>query len=167
MRIFKRFNLSLAVATVAMSIFSSSASADEPEMQPEIHVLQESLRRGTSAPSSNASSQDLSVSSYNYQIQKIGAQLYIDKWVTNATNMRVIVGNWHILNSYAGDKDKLMISVYSSAGLFYSKQLTGLKEGGSDYADFTGLAPSTKYYVVFSVYTNGNTYSFNGQIKKV
>ncbi|KZN99329.1 hypothetical protein [Bacillus badius] len=118
---------------------------------------------GMNPPTSSASTHDISVSTYNYQVSKVGAQVYTDKFIKGKTTMKISVKNWKVLNSHGGTSNSLTLTVYNSSGKKVAgKTITISKGSGS--ASFSGLSSSTKYYVKFSVPLNSNTYSFNGSI---
>jgi len=157
------FVLAFSVATVS----GVSANSDESH----IHVLKEPdfSTYGANPPGSNASTHDLSISNYNYQVRSVGYRVFTDKWLTGASSMKVTVENWELIEEYGGTNDKITISVCQSGfwgDTCTSKVITGLRKGGSDYVTFSNLDSSTKYYVRFEVPTNSNRYKFNGTISK-
>lgn len=121
---------------------------------------------GSKPPSSSASTHNISISDYNYQVSKIGAQLYTDKFLTGKTSMRITVKNWKVLIDYGITPTTLTITLYDSSGKkIASPQGVPMdKYYNSNSVYFSGLNKSTKYYVKFSVLTNNQTYSFNGSI---
>jgi hypothetical protein len=118
---------------------------------------------GADKPSSGASVHNLSVSEYNYQVQKIGYRVYTDKWLKGATSLKVSVNNWKIIKDWGGESNELAISLYSENGFVDSKTINPSQTFS---ASFSGLTSTKKYYVMFQVPTNNNTYSFNGTISK-
>ena len=117
---------------------------------------------GKNPPSSDASTHNISVSAYEYQIQKVGFAVYTDKFIKGKTSMKVTVLNFKKeLNKVP--EDGLTISVYNASDnkLVESKKVA---LSTSNSVSFSGLKASTKYYVKFAVINNGNTYSFNGKI---
>lgn len=119
---------------------------------------------GANPPSSGASSHDVSVSDYNYQISKIGYRVYTDKWLTGTTSLKVTVDNWKLVEDYGGTSNSLTIAVHKSSGGIVASKTINTNEVLR--ASFTDLTKSSNYYVSFSVPNNGNTYSFNGSISK-
>ncbi|MFJ8520714.1 hypothetical protein [Lysinibacillus xylanilyticus] len=122
------------------------------------------MPRGMEKPGKNASSHDISVSAYNYQVEKVGAQVYTDKFIKGKKSMTVTVKKWDIKTDWGIAKNKLTITLYDSSGKKVSSDSVTMAQGGSDSVSFTGLSASTKYYVMFSVELNKQTYSFNGSI---
>lgn len=119
---------------------------------------------GESAPGSSASTHNLSVSSYNYQVTEIGYRVYTDKWFTGASSLKVTVTNWNKISGSA-NSNKLTIAVVNSSGsVVASKTIDSVSVAASH--TFTGLSSTSKYYVYFQVPTNNNIFSFNGVISK-
>ncbi|MCK6075253.1 fibronectin type III domain-containing protein [Paenibacillus silvae] len=162
----KKLASGLVAGALLLTLTAGAVSADSsvhnlPSVPPvsDANVI---VPFGSDKPSSSASTHDISVSSYNYQVQKVGAQVYTDKWLTGSTTMKVSVLDWTLVNDGGGSTNKLLISVYSANGLVANKEIN---PNNTFSASFTGLNKSTKYYVKFSVTTgNENTYSFNGAI---
>lgn len=167
---YRKILLSLSMFVLVFSIvIVPGASANSNES--DIHVLKESefSTYGANPPGSGASTHNLSVSPYNYQVEQVGYRVFTDKWLTGVSSMKVTVENWELIEQYGGTSDKLTISVCQNG--FWgdtcdSKTITGLNEGGSDYVTFNNLSSSTEYYVRFEVPTNGNKYKFNGKISE-
>lgn len=122
------------------------------------------MPRGMDKPGKKASSHDISVSAYNYQVEKVGAQVYTDKFITGKKSMKITVKDWKITTDWAIAKNTLTITLYDSSGKKVSSDSVTMVKDGSDSVSFTGLNASTKYYVMFSVELNKQTYSFNGSI---
>lgn len=164
----KKIASSLVAGALLLSLTAGLASADSsvhtlPTVPPanESNVI---VPFGSDKPGSNASTHDLSVSKYNYQVQKVGYEVFTDKWLTGSTTMKVTVLDWKLVNDGDGATNKLLISVYSANGLVANKEIN---PNTTVAASFSGLNKSTKYYVKFSVTTgNENTYSFNGTISQ-
>lgn len=121
---------------------------------------------GAKPPTSGADVHNLSVSTYSYQVEEIGAAVYTSKWLTGASSIHVSVENWALLVSNPGaTNNKLTVSVYDSNKSFVaSTSITIDSRFLVGSGDIDGLDSSKKYYVRFSVPTNGNKYSFNGDI---
>lgn len=119
---------------------------------------------GAEKPDKNASTHDISISAYNYQVAKVGAQVYTDKFIKGKTSMKVTVNNWTITKYHGVAKNDLTITLYNSSGKKISSKTLSMTEDRSNSASFTGLSTSTKYYVEFSVELNEQTYSFDGSI---
>jgi hypothetical protein len=132
----------------------------------DVHTLveQSALARGASRPSANASTHNIGVSAYNYQVQRVGAAVFTDKLLTGKTSMRITANNWKCSVSHGlNTSNQLTLTVFNSSGSQVATR-TVTVHGGSASHTFTGLNRNTKYYVRFSVPTNGNIYSFNGAI---
>lgn len=119
---------------------------------------------GEKPPGSSAEVHNISISAYNYQVEKVGAQVYTSKLIKGKASMKITVENWKRLpGGGTGTNNELTLTVYKSDGTkVKSKTITISNKKGSH--TFTGLNSSTKYYVKFSVPQNTNTYSFNGSI---
>lgn len=142
----------------------SSDSEIVDELVPTPPVSQEFY--GAKPPSSSADTHDLSKSAYNYQVERVGAQVYTSKFLTGKTSMTVTVKNWSVEakdDIYA--TNELTVLVYDAD----TKKSVGKKlitiAGGEGSHTFTGLSSSKKYYIEFSVFTSGYKYSFNGSVK--
>ncbi|WP_405131173.1 hypothetical protein MHB43_01305 [Paenibacillus sp. FSL H8-0317] len=165
----KKLASGLIAGALLLSLTAGVASADSsvhnlPSVAP-VNNTNVIVPFGQDKPGTSASTHDLSVSSYNYQVQKVGYEVFTDKWLTGATSIKVQVLNWALVNNGGGATNKLIISVYSANGLVANKQIN---PNNTLSHTFTGLNKSTKYYVKFSVDTgNDNTYSFNGAISSV
>lgn len=120
--------------------------------------------QGSSAPGSKASTHDLTVNNYNYQVQEVGAQVYTDKWLTGATSIKVTVNNWTKTTNGGSTLNRLTIYVINSKGKVISSQQ--IDPTTTNSVTLTGLTASAKYYVKFAVPTNGNKFSFDGTISK-
>lgn len=118
---------------------------------------------GANPPKSDASVHDISVNAYNYQVQQVGFAVYTDKLIKGKTSMKVTVKDFERISGSAKDVG-LTISLYNAS----TKKLVASKALAvhtSNSVSFSGLSSSTKYYVEFTVYNNGNKYSFNGSIQ--
>lgn len=118
---------------------------------------------GAKPPASGASTHDLSISAYNYQVEKVGAQVYTDKFLKGKTTMNVSVKNWKLIVAYAGTSNQVTVTVYNSSGKKVDSNTITIKNNTGS-TSFSGLSKTTKYYVKFSVPLNSNTYSFDGSI---
>lgn len=121
---------------------------------------------GSNPPSSGADIHNLSISAYSYQVERIGAALYTSKWMTGASSIHISVEDWTLETYNPGaTNNRLTVSVYDSKKNFVASTtiiIDGRFLVGS--GDIDGLDSSQKYYVRFSVPTNGNIYSFYGDI---
>lgn len=164
MKYFRKLFVTFAVLTLVISSLVTGASANPSS---DVHVLIESdfQTRGPSAPTGDP--YNLALSSYNYQVVSLSSNVYTDKLLKGATNMRVSLSNWNIPVNHGAPNSQVTITLVDSNGFSASKTITGLAIGDSDYVDFTGLNSSLNYYVKFTVPINGNSYSFNGSISKV
>lgn len=120
---------------------------------------------GTNPPGTD-SVMDLSMYSYNYQVQQIGWELYTDKQFTGVSKMTVSIDNWTKIQGDA-PSENLQVDLFTSSG----SHATGIKVDmasyyGSAYVYFTNLNPSTKYYIRFRIGLTGNKFSFGGEVKK-
>ncbi|MFB5267342.1 hypothetical protein ACE41H_11185 [Paenibacillus enshidis] len=118
---------------------------------------------GQDPPKSSASTHNLSISDYNYQVEKVGYEVFTDKWLTGVSSMTVRVDNWQVIKDVA-DGYNLSIVVHNSSGNVVTYKTIDPRKIG--VAKFTGLSASNKYYVSFAVPNNGNLYKFNGSISK-
>lgn len=155
----------MMVSTAGMNAFATYGDIHTLIPTPPINNSVEITPFGSSAPPSSASTHDVSISDYNYQVQKMGYQVYTDKWLTGASSIIITVENWNVVEDYGGTNDKVTIKVYNSSNTFFDSKAVTIKNGiGS--ASFSRLTPTSKYYVCFEVGTNSNKYSFNGAISK-
>jgi len=159
----------VTLASLLMLSSSLGVFASEP-----VNILQDTppqeealiVPYGASKPKSSASTHDLSISNYEYQVHEVGAAVYTDKWLTGVDSIKISVENWTIL-AYSNTSQcySLTVSVYDSSDkLVASKGITIDSRSLTGSATLTGLTSSSKYYVRFSVSTNGNKYKFNGTI---
>lgn len=118
---------------------------------------------GAKVPTSKASTHNISTSAYNYQVEKVGAQVYTDKFIKGKKTMKVSVSNWKVLKNLGGGSNKVTVTLYNSSKKKISSKTITIKSG-SGSTSFSSINASTKYYVMFSVPLNGNQYSFNGSI---
>lgn len=120
--------------------------------------------QGANPPTRGADIHNLSVSSYNYQVQKVGYRVYTSKWLTGAKKINVYIYNWAFWDHYisATDDEVTVIVFNSKKKRVASKKITIRSSSGK--ATLSGLSSSSKYYVCFEVPTNGNTYKFDGFI---
>lgn len=130
------------------------------------YASSEIMPKGAKPPSSSADLHDLSVSSYSYQVEDMGYQVFTSKWLKGASSIKISVSNWKLKKMYNGaTNNELTLKVYNSKKkLVDSQTITIDREVGS--ATFSGLTSSAKYYICFEVPTNGNRYSFNGTISE-
>lgn len=120
------------------------------------------LKKGSSKPNSKKV-HDLSDSTYNYTVSSIGARVYTNTWFTGTTKICVNVDNWERLTgSDQAESYSLTVSLYNSKSRVAINTLA--MGSGSNTVSFTNLEATGKYYVLFSVPTNGNRYSFDGSI---
>lgn len=119
---------------------------------------------GAKPPGSSATVHDLSLNAYNYRVQKIGYQVFTEKWVKGASKIKVSVSNWSVDLAYAGTNNQLTISIYDSKKKLVASDTIDPNKSSS--VTFSNLSSSSNYYVGFSVPNNGNEYSFNGSISK-
>ena len=118
---------------------------------------------GANPPGFFASTHDISVNAYNYQVIKVGSELFTDKFIKGKTSMTVNLKDWDYSDYPAPVASSVTVTLYTSSGKVSGKTLS--VSGGTGSVNFTGLNASTKYYVGFTVPRNGVTYSFNGSIK--
>jgi hypothetical protein len=158
----KQISFYIIVAIVIGIISGNAVALDKSN----VNILVEEGFRGANPPSSGASTHDLSISSYNYQINEVGAQVYTDKWLTGASSMKVTVGKMTALNvpddTCTADR-KTTVTVYNSSGTEVASKLIS---ENSNYT-FTGLSSSSKYYIKFAVGLSGVRWKFSGTISKV
>lgn len=165
-----RLSVLLLCLVLVMQSFSVSASEIEGDseiveyQEGDIHYLTEVLTRGSKKPSSSASTHDLSVNNYNYQLQKFGYQLFTDKWLTSDTGyISVSLSDFKTLEEYPGaTKDQITFKLCDSSGVLVTSTKT--VNNGSASVTWKNIKEDKKYYVIFQVPTNGNKYSGNGSI---
>ncbi|MEI5913492.1 hypothetical protein [Bacillus albus] len=121
------------------------------------------FQRAKNPPGKKASVHNIDKNSYNFQVDKVGAQVYTDKWLTGKKTMTVDVENFTVTKFQGGTKNELYITLYNSKGKEVDSKTLYVNKASS--VKFSGLNSSEKYFVKFSVATNGNTYSFNGSIE--
>jgi hypothetical protein len=162
---------SIITLTIILSIFGASAIGVCAEEA--VHTLQDTPptlqleTRGKNPPSSSASTHNLTVSSYNYQVLDVGAQVFTDKWLTGVTKIKVSVENWELLESYYGaTNNKLTINVYDTNENYVTGQTITISNSVGS-TTLSGLNSGSKYFIRFSVPLNENRYKFNGTISKV
>lgn len=117
---------------------------------------------GANAPGSNASIHDLSVSSYNYQVSEVGAQVYTDKWIKGSSKMKVTVTNVKNVGETPGSLSGVTITVYNASNQAVASG--NINPNTTSSITFSGLSSSNKYYVEFSVPRSGLKFAFNGTI---
>ena len=159
-------SLMLSLVLCLAMCMSVSAKEEVYTLSPTPPAISGVETRGANPPANSADTHDLSVSEYNYQVTKIGYQVFTSKWLTGADSIKISVSNWDTIDEHPGaTKNELTLKVYnSSKKLVESKTIT--ISSGSGSATFKDLTSSSKYYICFEVPTNSNTYSFNGTISK-
>lgn len=157
--------LFFAVLLFSFSIFSPQVEASSVNQLISTAPMdsEEYVPYGASKPGSSASTHNISISPYNYQVARVGAQVYTDKFLSGKTYMSIYVNNWKILKDLGGSKNQMTIYLRNSKHKEIARYPLTIKNGSAS-AHFVGLNASTKYYIEFSVPTNGNQYSFNGYI---
>ncbi|MCC2346627.1 hypothetical protein LKM13_21475 [Bacillus anthracis] len=121
------------------------------------------FQRAKNPPGKKASVHNIDKNSYNFQVDKVGAQVYTDKWLKGKKTMTVDVENFTVTKFQGGTKNELYITLYNSKGKEVDSKTLYVNKASS--VKFSGLDSSEKYFVKFSVPINGNTYSFNGSIE--
>ncbi|WP_375199169.1 hypothetical protein [Bacillus sp. RS11] len=119
---------------------------------------------GKDKPGKKASTHNISKSAYNYQVSKVGAQVYTDKFITGKKSMEITVKNWEVKTNWNIPGQKLTITLYDSSDKVIDSETVDMTNRKSDSVSFSGLSASSKYYVEFSVPQNKQTYSFDGSI---
>ena len=126
-------------------------------------ILVETLTRGASKPSSNASVHDLDVNDYNFQLADFGYQLFTDKWLTSDSGyITVNLTSFSLLESYGGTSNKITFKLCDSSGVLVTSEKTVVSGTASE--TWKNISSSKKYYVCFEVPTNGNRYTGAGYI---
>ncbi|MGF6354093.1 hypothetical protein ABIE27_002003 [Paenibacillus sp. 4624] len=162
----KKLASGLIAGALLLSLTAGVASADS-----SVHTLSTVpptssnviVPFGANEPGINASTHNLSTSSYNYQVTRIGAKLYTEKWLTGSSTMKVTVENVENVGSTPGALSGVNVAVYKNQ-LVSIKNISKPTRIGS--VSFSGLDSSKKYYVEFTVPTSGRLFSFNGTISQ-
>lgn len=135
----------------------------DEEKEEKIHVLVEDKTRGKKKPGIFASTHDLSVNDYNYQLTNFGATLFTEKWLKSSSGrITVYLENFTVLESYGGTSDKITFHLCDSSGRLSSATRTVV--AGNASVTWININPDKKYYIEFEVPTNGNRYSGSGNI---
>lgn len=129
------------------------------------HNLNENSTKGSTRPGTNAPVHNLSKGAYAFKIDRIGAKVYTDSWFTGKSSITVSITSFSVISPQpSGTQNQTTIYLYNknnkSAG---NKTIT--VSGGKGSTTFYGLSANEKYYVLFTVPTNGNVYSIKGDIK--
>ena len=162
----------LTVAMVLGCSLISFATEGDAHKLPIVHDhLVETMTRGVKKPSSSAGTVNLTQNDYSYDITKIGYRVYTNKWITGASSINVSVLDWKLIEEHPGaEKSKLTIAVYDASDKVVAKNTMDINwaHDNTGYGTMTlsGLNANLKYYVLFEVPTNSNSYSFNGTIEK-
>ncbi|CAM3298773.1 hypothetical protein FITA111629_15165 [Filibacter tadaridae] len=157
--------LFLTVLLFSSLIFSPQVEASSVnQLVPTAPIdSEEYVPYGAKPPGSSASTHNISISRYNYQVARVGAQVYTDKFINGKTRMSIYVNNWKVLDDLGGSNNEMTIVLNNSSHKTIASYTVTIKNGSAS-AHFVGLNASTKYYITFVVPTNGNKYSFNGYI---
>ena len=129
------------------------------------HNLNENSTKGSTRPGTNAPVHNLSKGAYAFKIDRIGAKVYTDSWFTGKSSITVSITSFSVISPQpSGTQNQTTIYLYNknikSVG---NKTIT--VSGGKGSTTFYGLSANEKYYVLFTVPTNGNVYSIKGDIK--
>ncbi|TKI83108.1 hypothetical protein [Bacillus mycoides] len=141
----------------------NSLSTTPPSVIVDTTNIKDGYQRAATPPGKKASVHNIEKNSYNYQVAKVGAQVYTDKWLKGKKTMTVNVHNFKVTKYQGGKSDELDITLYDSKDKIVDSKTLYVNKASS--VKFSGLSSSEKYYVKFSVLQNRNTYSFDGSIE--
>lgn len=108
--------LATTLATEASASTESFNVSTTPPVLVENDLNQNNVMMyGVNPPGKNASVHNISVSSYAYQVEKMGYRLFTDKWIKGKSTVKVSIKNWRVLEDYH-DTKKLTVRIYNSSG---------------------------------------------------
>ena len=129
------------------------------------HNLNENSTKGSTRPGTNAPVHNLSKGAYAFKIDRIGAKVYTDSWFTGKSSITVSVTSFSVISPQpSGTQNQATIYLYNKNNKSVGNK-TITVSGGKGSTTFYGLSANEKYYVLFTVPTNGNVYSIKGDIK--
>ena len=129
------------------------------------HNLNENSTKGSTRPGTNAPVHNLSKGAYAFKIDRIGAKVYTDSWFTGKSSITVSITSFSVISPQpSGTLNQTTIYLYNKNNKSVGNK-TITVSGGKGSTTFYGLSANEKYYVLFTVPTNGNVYSIKGDIK--
>ena len=129
------------------------------------HNLNENSTKGSTRPGTNAPVHNLSKGAYAFKIDRIGAKVYTDSWFTGKSSITVSITSFSVISPQpSGTQNQTTIYLYNKNNKSVGNK-TITVSGGKWSTTFYGLSANEKYYVLFTVPTNGNVYSIKGDIK--
>ena len=129
------------------------------------HNLNENSTKGSTRPGTNAPVHNLSKGAYAFKIDRIGAKVYTDSWFTGKSSITVSITSFSVISPQpSGTQNQTTIYLYNKSNKSVGNK-TITVSGGKGSTTFYGLSANEKYYVLFTVPTNGNVYSIKGDIK--
>ncbi|BEH90187.1 MAG: hypothetical protein HFE54_04045 [Turicibacter sp.] len=129
------------------------------------HNLNENSTKGSTRPGTNAPVHNLSKGAYAFKIDRIGAKVYTDSWFTGKSSITVSITSFSVISPQpSGTQNQTTIYLYNKNNKSVGNK-TITVSGGKGSTTFYGLSANEKYYVLFTVPTNGNVYSIKGDIK--
>jgi hypothetical protein len=156
----------------SLGVYATEIEGEKPAVEDEsveiengdIHYLTEVMKRGAKKPSSKASTHNLDVSDYNYQLENFGYKVFTDKWVTSTSGeITVYLDSFSLITSYMGDSNKITFNLYDSSGKLVTSNKT-VNSRGTAYVTWINIKSDKKYYISFEVPKNGNRYTGHGNI---
>ena len=129
------------------------------------HNLNENSTKGSTRPGTNAPVHNLPKGAYAFKIDRIGAKVYTDSWFTGKSSITVSITSFSVISPQpSGTQNQTTIYLYNKNNKSVGNK-TITVSGGKGSTTFYGLSANEKYYVLFTVPTNGNVYSIKGDIK--
>lgn len=129
------------------------------------HNLNENSTKGSTRPGTNAPVHNLSKGAYAFKIDRFGAKVYTDSWFTGKSSITVSITSFSVISPQpSGTQNQTTIYLYNKNNKSVGNK-TITVSGGKGSTTFYGLSANEKYYVLFTVPTNGNVYSIKGDIK--
>ncbi len=129
------------------------------------HNLNENSTKGSTRPGTNAPVHNLSKGAYAFKIDRIGAKVYTDSWFTGKSSITVSITSFSVISPQpSGTQNQTTIYLYNKNNKSVGNKTITIS-GGKGSTTFYGLSANEKYYVLFTVPTNGNVYSIKGDIK--
>lgn len=169
-----KFKKSLLVLSSAVAIlaFSGSAFANNqslnqlsPNPPRTIAISPGTITPyGEDAPGSSASTHDLSISDYNYQVFEVGYKIFTDKFLKGSATINVSIENFTKIQGSLEATKTVRVTLYGASGTIAGTRDVAINDGGG-YGDCSfAVYPQNKYYISFQPANDGNKYSFNGSI---
>ncbi|MGG4144338.1 hypothetical protein ABEW34_14530 [Paenibacillus algorifonticola] len=119
---------------------------------------------GVDPPSNDASVHDLSLNSYNYQVDYVGVEVFTAKWLKGKSTINVSVQDFKLTNGNADPTGYLYVNVCTGGPSTCTSKKITVNQYGTGSTSFSGLSTTTKYFVRFVVPNNGDKRTFYGTI---